>query len=268
MASLRNLLLTCAATLLLTTWHAGVAGEAPADARKVIVFGELHGTVEMPEYFEQQVMELAARSERPLLIGLEVPQRALEDAKKEAANCLHQHGCGQGLYKSPFWAQSRDGRSSKAYFALIAALHEMELANEVRVVSIDRRKNGREPFGEIAADSLTQAMAGSTVLVLTGNGHARLDGSANSVASALQDRHIPVASLILQGTGGSAWACSGGSCGVMDVPGNECNPAIRPTTRTGQEQFVCLGRLTASPPLVDYEAFNRDGAEHHRSQGE
>lgn len=204
----------------------------------------------IPVLFEQHARKLAAKDDHPLVVGLELPPDALDDARKEALSCGGNAGCGSGLSQSPFWARSRDGRSSQANFRLIADLVRLEAGGEIRLLAFDLRGRNPEPFGEMAMSTLLPAIGRANALILTGNSHARLDGSGNSVASALQDHGHRVASLVFYAAQGTAWACSGGTCGIFPVSTRVCGPAEPPMPRIGEEREVCLPWFTASEPLV------------------
>lgn len=227
------------------------ATEFPADT-DVVVFGEIHGTKESLQIFKNYVEKMASANGDRVVVGLEVPPDALNDAKEIGGRCAEAKSCAKLLLDSPFWAKSKDGRSSEASFHLITDLSKLERSGEIVLAGIDTRVTGREAFGDLVARELQPLIGSSKTVLLTGNGHAHFDSTGNSVPVALQNLKKRVAVVLFQANGGTAWVCSGGQCGVQPLRPQECVSNFdKIGLNPGAEVKVCVGNLTASAPMVD-----------------
>lgn len=224
--------------------------------RDVIVFGETHGTNEYPLAFLKILKEYIFKSKEKVLVAIEIPPSSIEDARTSLLKCKSIDSCRKSIAPSLFWKNSRDGRSSTAYFSLINELVHLEVAGKINLISADYRKTGLEKFGIIASEKLTAELNKSKrkLFVLTGNSHAVQDGSPNSLASAFVDKGFKVTSLLFATSGGDAWVCSGGICGVLPIPGNSSchndNKTITEISNNGSVIYYCVGRISNSPPLL------------------
>lgn len=225
--------------------------DALADS-DVIIFGEIHGTKESPAFFGRYVEQVALKSNKPILVGLEIPPDALAAAKAVSSKCKETSSCKELLLKSAFWEKSRDGRSSQANFNLIVRLSSLEKRQEIVLIGFDKRVTGRESFGSLVAQQLQNRSMPAKAILLTGNGHAHFDSTPNSIPAALQNDNKRVAVANLQPSGGAAWVCGGGECGVRKLEQRDCKlDSDGPKLQVGVELNFCLGALTASPPAVE-----------------
>lgn len=226
----------------------------------VVIFGETHGNAQSPEAFIDLVDAAVSQHAGPVLVGLELPPDAIE-AAQHAADQMHagEDGIG-GLRQSAFWSEAKDGRTSRAQFALIQALRLRERKGDVQLVGFDMRVTGREHFGETASAAITaQAAGGQKIMLLTGNGHAMLEPSPGSVAWPLAKRGYSVSIINAVHSGGESWVCVGGVCGprlisaALHCPQQPELRQIEVGGLTATQGDLCIGRLTASPPVMAHE---------------
>lgn len=219
----------------------------------VVVFGEIHGTQEVPQAFLGMVCAALA-SERNILVGLEVPPPAIGWAREH-----RRTGSGaNGMEVPEFWLKAHDGRTSVAMFELVDSLLTLEDAGRIQLVGYDMRVTGREAFGPSSGAELARVQSdphvqASKLLVLTGRGHAAFDGSTHSLAEYFYGQGARALSIDFIVSGGSAWICRLGSCGVSRMPVRECSPMNGlPGPLRGDDDRrsanVCLGQVSASPP--------------------
>jgi hypothetical protein len=198
------------AALLLSSTQA----DAPVTADgEVLVFGELHGSVEIPLYFLRQVQREVRR--RPVTVGLEIgPSSALVDCR-----------VGDPRRLPASWMRSaQDGRTSQAMRGLLCALRAPPLARRVRVVFLDDDVRG-EDFDRRAAARFRSVLAarGGIGMILTGNFHAR--NNPGSLAAELRRSGAAVHTATVSAPAAETWLCSGdrGTCGPRRPNINFCS---------------------------------------------
>jgi len=265
-------LLSALSPLLLLA--AGAAGAVPChpipcwehvladDRTRWIVIGEMHGTSETPALFADAVC-LTARS-RPVVVALEFP-----GAEQPAIDAFLDSDGGEqarrAFLAAPMWnPPMKDGRSSEAVFRLFETLRQMRAAGQI--ASVVAFQAARFEAGQFSQEGSEKAMAqlvlagtpaGSTVLVLTGNIHAR------RTAVPWEPRYLPMAAhlpaeatvaLDARGEGGEAWGChSRDDCGPKPqgrYPGSHERGVVLESVGEGAYSGALhLGAATtASPP--------------------
>lgn len=259
-----RLKLHCAVAFLLASL--GCAPSVPSTDRHVqltrvfsgydvFAFGEYHGTNEAPRAFLSLIKDYLSTTNEQILVAVELPPIALKDARLAIETCDVVSNCAARISSSTYWKIAKDGRTSRAYFLLIQALVKLERQEKVRLVSADYRETGFEKFGEIAEEHLYPLVESSKrkLFVLTGNAHAIQDHSPNSLSTALSNRGLNVLTVNLSGSGGEAWVCSQGSCGIKGMPAEPycADKANDFVDRTKSSVTYCLGKLTSSPPLLE-----------------
>jgi len=187
---------------------------------QALVFGELHGSAQVPELVTQVACTAALNGEK-LLVGLEITRDhnpafqkfMAADTKAEARQIAEQD-------LATFWAKTKDGRSSEAIFDLMMDIwslkhhgHDVALLGFRASANIDIEKiksEGTDWIYRAEYDFLTQNLSEyDRVIALVGNFHpvkwnAYNDGS--------------IAAFWSEGDKGTSWACfSGQECGVNDV---------------------------------------------------
>lgn len=243
----------------------------------VLLFGEIHGTEEAPELFADAVCAALAR-DRAVRVALEWSS-SVEPAVRAFLTDDDEEAARQALLATEPWTRAyQDGRNSRAMLELLDELRGWTRAGRpVEVVFFDRRPTG----GDVTRDALlaeqladlaqsdAQGDARPVLLVLTGNLHARLtpgvpwDDTFEPMGYLLTGLlpELPIHSLDLSSTGGSAWICQGGtpdSCGAQKLGGAGSGDsfAIRldDDLEDGFSGVYHVGAMTASPPAGSLSA--------------
>ena len=261
-------LLWIAATPAAATPCRPVEGLAAVIApRSIVIFGEVHGTVEAPAFVANALCHALAAGHK-VTLALEHP---IEERERLTAFLLSDGSPAdrEAFLAGPFWTGGfEDGRSSQAMFALI---------DETR-----RLKKSGQPLELFVFDSMAYAedrdrQMGNTLraaidaapdrlfLVLTGNLHSQLTGGREgdatfvpmgfTVKEGLKDRRI--VALDVSASGGEFWGCfSLTDCGPKVYGGKpqgedwkvsnlEAEPILR-----GHHGRYHVGTFHASPPQV------------------
>lgn len=249
---------------------------APADAlqSRAILVGEVHGTVEAPEFVGRLTCQLL-RQGRPVIVALEregQEQPALDrylrsDGKPEDVRALLATGA---------WARpQQDGRSSQAMLALIEQVRQWRRAGErVGLLAMQLEfheivqlpESEKHPLSGTDLDRLSEindrTMAdkawmtlalypGHTLVALAGNVHTALGSRARagfittpSFADVLAS-YTPVHVIGLKSQGGSSWNMSSSGSGPRTVI---AGPLYLQDARVDSQ--VDIGKISASPPAA------------------
>jgi hypothetical protein len=235
--------------------------------RTVALFGEVHGTAEIPALFGRIVCNVAAAHE--VLVGLEIPrdQQPLIDAFLASdGGAAAQAALRAGSFWHSAW---KDGRSSQAMWALLEQLRAWRAAGaRLSVVAFDipeaamatTADRDKEMADHLLIARLVRREA--ALLVLTGNIHARLRGGlefAPDLVPMGATMRVAVPSLLsfdARYGAGTAWVCTGSTpaeCGAEAWGRGEDEGPPR-VERTGIDaysgRFHVGAPLTASPPVV------------------
>jgi len=233
---------------------------------RVLVLGELHGTVESPA-FAGDVACHAAGTELDVVVALELSPTA----KNDFETFLESPGepsDRSDLLSGSLWQQSyQDGRTSRAMADLLDGLARLcREGHSVHVALFDAQPAGggqaRERAMAANLASSIEASPEAMHIVLTGNLHSRIaKGSRRSPdyepMGYLLSRTLGVkrlTSLNVSHAGGSAWICAP-DCGVAQLVGHGSEPRwaieIDEATRpAGHHGWYGVGTLAASPPAV------------------
>jgi hypothetical protein len=224
-----------------------------------VVFGEIHGTREIPVAFGAIACNAAARA--PLVVGIEMSR--VEQPRIDRYLASDGGATARAaLLAGPHW-QVGDGRSSEAMLALIDQLrmwHVAIVAFDVDDGNYDH--NAREQAMTLPLIAARRDHPGTTLIVLTGNLHARLAGSVafpgvEFMAQRLR-RTVPRVMAIDAMYGhGTAWMCTD-RCGIHEVgEGDDPGPTriTRDSVWNDTEELVYEGHLhvgavSASLPAV------------------
>lgn len=198
---------------------AAVPGAAPLLAmaeRRYFIFGELHGTAEIPALFGDFVCQAAA--DGPVTVGLEMvaqSQAALDawlasDGGPDAR---------AALLSDRFW-RFGDGRASAAMLGLLERLRSMKAAGApirlLAFVPVVARTATQTPYERAMAANWSNALADAPagrLLVLVGNIHSRVAPYRDFEPAAM---HLPRAQTLTFAplpVGGSAHNCQPDGCG-------------------------------------------------------
>ncbi|UXI66287.1 hypothetical protein [Tahibacter amnicola] len=229
----------------------------------LLVIGEIHGTTEAPAVVQQLAARLSAR--QPLLVALEWPETEQERVDHFLASAGDADAVQQ-LTRSWFWQEStRDGRTSQAMLALLDDLRRRaQQGAKVRVVCFDWNWQA-QPEGDrdaALAERLRKAFADrgkATMLVLTGNYHARMSRGApwnpEQEFAAYHLRDLSPYNVDIRARSGSAWVCLAGEpCGARALGGTPDAPLglteSAELDADGYRARLTLPVFTASAPAV------------------
>jgi hypothetical protein len=184
--------------------------------RRAFIFGELHGTAEIPILFADLVCQAAARSQ--VIVGLEMPE-----ASQAALDAWLASDGGAAaraaLLRDSFW-RFTDGRSSAAMLALLGRLRALKAAGRrlsllAFVPSVGRAAT-QTPYEQAMAGNWRRALAAAPdarLFVLVGSIHSRTATYRDFEPAAM---HLPRAEILTFGplpVGGSAYNCQPEGCG-------------------------------------------------------
>lgn len=234
----------------------------------VIVFGELHGTNEIPAFFADQVEALLAAG-RTVHVGLEMT--ASDDTGLRNAMGLPEKEQHSALLELEQWRTGNDGRNSVAMARMLGRLGDLQsrFGSPLSLFSYDvapgwrGASNDRDAFmAEVIGKRRSQISDEDYLLVLSGNVHAfgapgaPWDPDFRSMTTHLKENH-PVLSLRNVQSGGEAWVCTP-ECGPTSIRGADQTrtPGIylEPFEMDWSDQPVYdgvyfVGELSASEPL-------------------
>ncbi len=246
--------------------------KALLEPRAVVLFGELHGTVESPA-FVANVMCHALEAGHKVTLALEYP---LEEREALAAFLASDGGVAarEALLVGPFWQREfQDGRSSQAMFGLIEEARRLRKAGQPVELFVFDSTDFSENRDLKMAHNLRAAIDSAPdrlFLVLTGNLHSRLaigrdDDPAfvpmgYTVKEGLEGRRVIALDVAV--SGGEFWACyspSPADCGPKQLtPKNEgeqwkVTPLEAEPTIRGHHGRYLVGTAHVSPPQVGKE---------------
>lgn len=185
-------------------------------AGRILLFGEMHGTRELPQAFGEVVCQAARTA--PVVVGLEHPGSEAGRLAAVVGAAGSPEATTAVLRASPYWTSKYQyGATSEAMMALLARLAALRSAGmpiEVFVFDVEQAAQGPDRDERMAANIARMARAhpGAQLLILTGNYHARTargtpwDPSARFTAGFLRSAGFDVVGLDFAGEG-EAWAC-------------------------------------------------------------
>lgn len=241
--------LTCSTALAGEPCYTELKAALPAHG--TVVFGELHGTEEIPDFVFQCVKEFADRKET-VRVFLEFA--ASENAR--AASFMRGEVGESELLSEKHWSK-RDGRASIAMLSMMRKLRSLSNSG-VLVFGFDQ---GGAPDREQAMmdNFITNRSANGYNIVLTGNLHARLTGGVEwnpallPFALRLKKSQQDVLSFNAAYQGGTAWICMP-ECGANEVEGTDEGALKRGGPRLvfsradpAFDGYFRVGKIHASP---------------------
>lgn len=190
---------------------------------RFVVFGEVHGTQEAPEFVGRIACALAAQG-KSVLIAVE--HDVSFDPAYQAAWHLPPDKFAAALLQAG-WKESRDGKGSVAMLDMLRRLHQLAWqGRKIRLTAFDGERDdvqhrkfstlpGQGPREAAQADNIRVAADAASydlVLVLTGNVHARKQpferGGRTVEPMAMHLARLgPMVTLDARYSGGSAWTC-------------------------------------------------------------
>ncbi len=241
-------------------------GELPSNG--VIVFGELHGTKEIPAFFSEQVESLLEAG-HSVHVGLEM-SASEQDGLLTAMN-LAEEAQHRALLELDQWRDGKDGRNSVAMARMLRHLGHLDarFQDRLSVFSYDipsdwrGESNDRDRFmADTIGHKRDHVPDDEYLLVLAGNAHAfgvpgaPWDPDFRSMTVQLKESY-PVISLRNLQSGGEAWICTP-ECGARTIQGSGQSRSagiyLEPlpmdwSDRPVYDGVFFVGELSASKPL-------------------
>lgn len=250
---------------------------------RYVVFGELHGTQQGPEFIGNLACALAAKKQR-ILVAVE--KSATDDRELQTAWKLPGGQFGKALTDIGWWG-SKDGVASEAMFVMLVRLHALkERGLPIGVVAFNGIKDedqskrfadllGQGPHEAAQAENIARAAALADydrVLVLVGNFHARKDrierrGAQFDPMAKRLAQHGKTVSLDMRYAEGSSWTCVMKS-GLKVEPGkpvtaDSLDCGSHPTKGSPdlrRDPFIELDPVSTDGPNGKYDGFFWVGA--------
>lgn len=242
-------------------WH-----EVLRQNPRFVVFGELHGTEQSPQFIANLVCA-EARKGKPVLLGIE--RGANFEAALQEAWALPSSKFAPALAKLG-WTGRQDGTASKAFFDMVVRIHLLkERGLPIHIVAYNGARDkeqhdrfahlpGQGPHEAAQAENIAkaaEARSPATSIVLVGNLHARklpIERAGRSFdPMALQlSRYGKVVSLDMAYGAGTMWNCLM-KPGVKPAPGKPVGPndiACGPSPTAGIAGFRSAPFVRLSSP--------------------
>jgi hypothetical protein len=238
------------------------------ETARVLLVGELHGTVECPAVFGDLVFAAARRG--PVAVGLELPSDEQAELDHFLAGADDAERRARWLARPLFTTRPQDGRTSRAMQALFDRLAKYRADGmPIEVFAFDVPAQGEQPDEErdltmarmIAARAQDRTRR---VLALMGNVHNQLDHGTpwapdfRTAAMHLRDMLAgdDLRSLTLDWVTGTAWRMTEEGIGAHISNGFHVAPVSSVVIDRDHEAapwrhaIINLGALHASPPAV------------------
>jgi hypothetical protein len=252
-----------------------IAGLAPVfEPRTITLFGELHGTNEVPAFVANVLCHATARR-LPVMLAIELPKESTA-ALRRYVTSAGTAGDRTTLLADAAWHLSPpDGRTSAAMLSLVETTRRLVAeGGDVDVFAFSDVPSGTQTRDSQMADILATRIAAESsrvAIVLTGNIHSRVGAAENydSWARRTIDRpmgyllreRLPgmkVLGLNVSYDEGAAWTCLSdappeSACGPHLVKGHRqvASNSIEVTRTNGMYAgFFGVGALSASQPAV------------------
>ena len=192
---------------------------------KVVVFGETHGTKDIPEFFFEQITAEFNHTKN-VTVGLELPGRFnnlfkyFNSLKKPPSKSTIR----KKITEDNFWCNLTDGRDSDAMLALLVNLIHLKYNNPTGNISILSLKTGKGFYEDGAPyyAEIFRSNNNTSGFILIGNHHARLAEGQKSFASELKKQNLEVITLNAATKNGSFTQCLiGGTCETKPLKGTD-----------------------------------------------
>lgn len=193
---------------------------------KVVIFGEYHGTKEIPIFFYNAVCASNVLRNGTLVVGLELPtefNKIFEPSDEPSAAAATAK-----LREHEFWNVMGDGRHSSAMLSLTEKLLALSYSDRrIKLVALGNKNVNTE-----GAELLMRRVPSSEsarALVLIGNAHAQtqiIPGyNIKPFGATLVENGVDVLSLDIATSGGEAWLCkTRDTCAPTAVPVTNADP--------------------------------------------
>lgn len=229
---------------------------------RVISFGEIHGTNEMPAAFSEIVCSFSSKG-MSISVGLEIDSSAQEYIDKFFSTSEFDTA-KKYLLKSDHWTHVEDGRASKGMWKLMEDLHSISFQYGTELYVYAFSNSDGDNRIEKMTDNIQSVIANDQYqynLFFTGNLHSQtaigypLDPDYQSVAYRLKRQEIPITSVIFLHSGGTAWLCTN-ECGDMELsvpyPESQINELMPVRYEAFKHDYEFnIGSISSSPPAFD-----------------
>lgn len=222
----------------------------------IIIFGELHGTNEIPQFFSDCAQEFISHNES-IKIFLEYPSSEDNVVEKFMQGEINEND----LIQEPHWART-DGRSSQAMLAVFRDLKSYS-ARGLKIHGFDSNINEGKRTQVMVDHFMAAYSKNSYNLILTGNIHAKLTQGLPWDAN-----YIPFAMLLKKNVGnmisldadylaGTAWICSP-KCGITKIGRRDDEskfnlnmPIVFSDKIFSYDGYFYFRNISASPPAIE-----------------
>ncbi|MFZ6816382.1 hypothetical protein ACO0K3_18070 [Undibacterium sp. Rencai35W] len=245
---------------------------------RLLMFGEIHGTQEIPRFVGRVVCELATgKKARPVVLIMEIASEE-QTIINAYLNSDGTYNDERNLLSGPFWSRSmQDGRSSIAMFELIKLIRELRYAGaSVNLVAMDLDANDwaivvaekgdvgnmRDSIMARNIQSAQKKYSDATIVTLVGNYHidkqVHQSGKTKRVPLGSHLVSSGVVTLDVVADGGMAWICTGQSAEPTCAPSmvgkkrrvSGSLAVIETELGANPDGSYFLGATTASPPAI------------------
>jgi hypothetical protein len=242
-----------------------------------VLFGEIHGTQELPAFFGEAVCT-AASTGLPIEVGFEMP--AADQATVDAFLASPGGDADvEALLSAPWWSPAfPDGRSSQSRVVLLQRLRQLRSRGlPLRLFLFDpnsaKDMGARDTMMAETVAAHLRAHPEALTMILVGNVHAATtkgspwDPDYMPMGFQLGEAGIRVRSLNRSTPAGTAWTCTGKSMADMKCESSPARasaplPSGRTTgiellpepTREGFVGLYATPSLTSSPPAKPPQA--------------
>lgn len=231
-----------------------------AARHRFIVFGEIHGTAEIPALFGDVACHVSKN--RPVVVALEWPS----DQSKAFEKYIESTGLpsDQGLLtETSDWRRIIDGRSSAAMMSMLESVRRLRASGRAIAIATFQPRSPAaldQSYYELMMASELTRIAGKyldyVVLALVGRLHAGKKPLADRGGRWPAVMHLPardVLSLTFDDNGGTAWNCQSAGCKSYERPPKNISPrriSLIESSFSGFDGTFSVGSLTtASPPF-------------------
>lgn len=241
----RTIFITLASIIFL----GGCAHRTDPISSSIEIFGEIHGTNEIPEHFLELVVGRVRQGEK-LQIGIELTQSEIDSACGALRPQNREESSIVGWFGS-----TQDGRFSGAMARMICNLGRERHIDLFPLIS----NNGSSLRDRMIYESIAQRRKeNEPIIALVGNLHAR--NTATSAAGLLRSDGFEVKTTVYDARNGeNAWICTGDeTCGATPVSARFCSTneelsmsgvIIKETIGARWDRCISLHRISASPPI-------------------
>lgn len=239
--------LTTVAVFLLSS--CATATEKPNEKPVIELYGEIHGTDEIPAYFEIEIRKQINKYGR-LSVGIELTQPELDSA------CVVIEGKREFPSTTLGWFGTvQDGRYSQSMANMVCNVTKIEDVTLFPMIS----DNGSVLRDKMISEAIiSRSNLNSRIVALMGNFHAR--ASDSSAAGLVRAAGLDVTTYVFDArTNSRAWFCqSGANCGIADIGARFCSSdeelavigvIVKDTPGTRWNKCVSLENFTPSPPI-------------------